>query len=160
MGLTTRIESGNDSETVFFSGDIDEDAEVSLGDLQGKLSGACTFHLKEVQSVNSCGVRAWINFMREAEKNTTQITFAECPPEIVSQFNMIPNFKGKAIIQSVYASYSCDNCDAQKLVLFERGKNLPDKLDASLPEVNCPSCSETMEMEDLEEEFFAWVEHS
>jgi len=59
-------------------------------------------NFKQVQYMNSCGVRAWINFLRELENNR-KIIFEECTPEIMSQINMIPNFKSSAHIRSLYA---------------------------------------------------------
>ena len=157
MDLNLRIENRDDRELVYFNGQINEDAEVVLGNLKAKLGSQCIFNFKDIKSINSCGVRAWINFMRDIEAGR-RIAFEECPPEVVSQINMIPNFKGKAEIRSVYASYSCENCDHQKWQLFEKGKNLPQKLVSELPQVRCPKCQEVMEMEELEDEFFGWLD--
>ena len=157
MDLNYRIESQDRHDKIYFSGHINEDAEECLADLAAKLAPACTINFKEVKSINSCGVRAWINFIRILENGRT-IEFEECPPEVVSQINMIPNFKGNSSINSVYATYSCENCDLQNLHLFKKGLNLPKAINEVLPEVTCPNCSETMEMEELEEEFFNWIE--
>lgn len=159
MDLTYRIESKGDWDIIHFTGDINEDAEVTLAGIREKISAQCVLNLKEVKSINSCGVRAWINFIREAEKNR-KLIFEECTPEVVSQINMIPNFKGTAHIKSVYASYTCESCDFQKLELFEEGKNLPKSHDEDIPDINCPQCNEVMEMEELEDEFFGWLDIS
>ena len=156
MGLNIRIEKDNDWDVIYFNGDINEDAEVTLADLKSKVTPQCIFNMKGVETVNSCGVRAWVNFMRDAEKNTT-IVFDECPPEVVSQINMIPNFKGKAKVRSVYGCYICDECDTEKMVLFKEGENLPEDPEEEIDEVICDKCGEGMEMEELEEEFFNWV---
>lgn len=159
MELTYRIEDRDKEwKAIYLSGDINEDAEHALDRLKSELAPKCIFNLKEVTSINSCGVRTWINFIRDTQKERSFI-LEECTPEVVSQINMIPNFKGQAKIHSVYASYVCDNCDIQKLHLFEEGKNLPTKLNDKLAEVNCDKCHEAMEMEELEEEFFAWLNH-
>ena len=42
--------------------------------------------------------------------------------------------------------------------LFEADKNLPTDPGDEIPEVHCSKCNEVMEMEELEDEFFAWVE--
>lgn len=157
MDLTYNIETDQDHDIITFNGHINEDAEVALAGLKDHISRNCIFNLKEIKSINSCGVRAWINFIREADKNK-EIIFEECPPEVVSQINMIPNFKGNSKIRSVYSSYICENCDYQKLELFAEGKNLPASSNEKLPKVNCPKCNEEMEMEELEEEFFGWLD--
>lgn len=150
------IPKDDKTDLIYFKGDINEDAELALAGLVHQIAKDSIFNLKDVSSINSCGVRAWINFLREVEK-TKKITFDECPPEIVSQINMIPNFKGQAEILSVYAGYICDNCDYQHLELFRKGVNLPTDPSQSISDVHCPKCNSVMEMEELEEEFFGWV---
>jgi anti-anti-sigma regulatory factor len=159
MEMTFTIEKKGDRDKVNFVGDINEDAEVHLNGIVGSLGSKVTFNLRGVTSVNSCGVRAWINFMREAEKNR-DIIFEECTPEIVSQINMIPNFKGSAHIKSVYAGYACDSCENQQWKLFEEGRNLPTTADAGIEELKCPKCGEIMEMDEIEDEFFGWLDVS
>ncbi|MFK7872117.1 MAG: hypothetical protein AB8C84_02955 [Oligoflexales bacterium] len=145
---------------VILSGDINEDSEMALGQLKEQLPAkSCTFNFKSVSSINSCGVRAWINFLREAESGRS-VTFEECTPEVVSQINMIPNFKGQAKIHSVYAGYFCDSCENHSLQLFQDGTNLPKDMNIDLPDVPCSNCGEVMEMEELEEEFFGWLENA
>jgi hypothetical protein len=71
---------------------------------------------------------------------------------------MIPNFRGTAHIKSVYASYACEKCDNQKWVLFEEGRNLPSASGAGVPAPKCDKCGTDLEMEELEDEFFAWLD--
>lgn len=156
MALNYRIDAQNNWENVFLTGKINEDAEVTLAELKDKVKADCIFNLKDVDSINSCGVRAWINFIREIEGKRA-VVYEECPPEVVSQINMIPNFKGKSQIKSVYASYACEKCNTHKLELFTTGVNMPKSADDKVPEVHCPTCASVMEMEELEDEFFAWL---
>ncbi|MBI2603487.1 MAG: hypothetical protein HYW48_10575 [Deltaproteobacteria bacterium] len=157
MALNYRIVKNDQWETIFFSGKINEDAEVSLAELNEKVGDRCIFNLKEIEAINSLGVRAWINFLRNFEQNR-QIIFEECPPGIVNQFNMIPSFKGKATIRSLYAGYICENCGLTKMELFKEGENLPRNVGATpLPEVKCSNCGKTMELEELEDEYFGWI---
>ena len=95
--------------------------------------------------------------MRDLEKGRTLI-FEECTPEIVGQMNMIPNFKGKADVLSVYGSYSCPKCGTQQLHLFEKGKNLPANASDAVEQVKCSKCGSVSELDEIEEEFFAWID--
>lgn len=140
-----------------YIGPINEEAEVHLAQALPRLSSKLIINFKQVASINSCGVRAWINFMREAGKGR-EIVFEECTPETVMQINMIPSFKGSAKVRSVYASYRCGNCSHQQEVLFEQGKNLPSASDDDISEQKCPKCGSGMEMEEMEDEFFAFVD--
>ncbi len=156
MALSVQTQQTGDFEVVRLIGHINEDAEVALQDLANKVPSKIIFNLKQVESVNSCGVRAWINFMRQISENRT-IIFEECTPDIVMQINMIPSFKNNARVKSVYAPYSCGSCGNEEKVLFAEGKNLPKPgEDLNLPEVKCSKCSGAMEMQELEDEFFAF----
>lgn len=158
MGITLHIGKREHWETLSYAGPINEDSEVHLAPMIKSLSTNVIINFRNVEYVNSCGVRAWINFIREAEKGR-QLVYEECTPEIVSQINMIPNFRGSANIQSVYAAYMCTPCDEQRWVLFEKGKNLPSTSSGTgIEHQKCEKCGNPMEMEELEDEFFAWVD--
>ena len=156
MTITMQIEKKGDWEHLRYIGPINEDSEVHLAPLVQQLGPNVIVNFRQVEYVNSCGVRSWINFLRDMEKGR-KVIFEECTPEIVNQVNMIPNFKGSAHIKSVYGSYACDNCDHHQWQLFEEGRNLPANLSEGLPEVKCEKCKSEMEMEELEDEFFAWL---
>lgn len=157
MGITLHIEKRGNWEQVIYAGPINEDTEIHLTPFVRQLGPNVIFNFRKVEYVNSCGVRAWINFLREAEKGR-KVIFEECTPEIVSQINMIPNFRGTAHIKSVYASYACESCDNQKWELFEEGRNLPQSGTEDVPQPKCDKCGAAMEMEELEDEFFAWLD--
>lgn len=155
MTLVYRMTKQGDTDTVYLSGHINEDAEAQLIELLDKVGPKCVLNLKDIAGVNSLGVRAWIHFIRNFENNRTVI-FEECTPELVYQMNMIPNFKGNSTIRSLYARYICENCSHQQLQLFKFEKNMPKtSQEISIPEITCPQCSNRMEMEEFEDEFFS-----
>lgn len=158
MGVTINLTQKNDCDYVEYTGPINAESEVYLDQLIPKLGKKICFNFKQVESVNSCGVRSWINFMRELEKDDREIVFEECTSEIIMQINMIPNFMGTARIKSLYGSFVCDECGFEKVVLFKSGENLPKPPVDELPPVDCPQCSSLMELEELEEEYFAFLE--
>jgi anti-anti-sigma regulatory factor len=160
MDVTIQISKGKEWDHLSYIGPINEDAEVELNSLSDQVGPKCVINFKQVTFVNSCGVRAWINFLRDFEQGR-EIIFEECTSEIVMQINMIPNFKGKSKIKSVYATYECDECGHNETVLFEQGKNLPKSAKSELPPMKCPQCgSDEMEMEELEEEYFSFLSAS
>ena len=160
MEATFQITNEGEWQRISYVGPINEEAEVHLGKINELAGPKCILNFKQVSYVNSCGVRAWINFLRDFESNR-EVIFEECTPEIVMQMNMIPNFKGKSHIRSVYATYECDECSHTETVLFEEGQNLPENPDDDLPKVSCQKCGfEEMEMEELEEEYFSFLSAS
>ncbi|MCX6130980.1 MAG: hypothetical protein NTX25_18220 [Proteobacteria bacterium] len=157
MGINIQIVQKDGWDHINYAGPIDAEAEVFLGQLIPKLGKQLVVNFKNVSSVNSCGVRSWINFMRDLQKDQKTIVFEECTSEIVMQINMIPSFKGYAKIQSVYGCYVCDNCGHEENILFEAGKNLPTDPSDSMQPIKCSSCSTDMELEESEEEYFAFL---
>lgn len=157
MDITINVTPKDDWDLMKYVGPINEEAEVHLAQILESLRPKVIINLGQVEYVNSCGVRGWINFMREVEKGR-EIVFEECTSEIVMQINMIPSFRGKAKIKSVYGSYSCESCGNQESILFEEGKNLPASEDDEVDIPLCKNCGEEMEMLELEDEFFAFIE--
>ena len=98
-------------------GDIDED--TNLQPLL-RLGSPLTFNFAKVHSINSCGVRSWVNFLKEL--GNIAVYYVECPPLIVRQMNMVPSFVGHAQVLSVYAPFVCDNCDEEKLILVPQNQ--------------------------------------
>lgn len=156
MEVNIQITQKNGFDNVAYTGPISEEAEVHLARILESIGKKVIINFRQVEYVNSCGVRAWINFMRDLEKGR-EVIFEECTPEIVMQINMIPSFKGKAQIKSVYGSYACEECGHTQNQLFEAGKNLPASSNFNMEPVKCSKCGGKMELEELEDEFFAFA---
>src|SRR5258706_9083598 len=100
------------------AGVIDEDNE--LGGLADKLGGTtAVIDLSEVERINSCGVRDWVNWLGKVEKTGARPVLVECSPAIVAQINLVNNFTGSGVVKSFYAPYFCPNCDLEKVLLVE-----------------------------------------
>lgn len=104
-------------QKVFLRGNVDEDADFEV---IKKITGAITINFRDVKSINSCGIRTWVNFLKELSGR--QVVYEECPPIIVRQMNMVPSFLGAAKVLSVYVPYVSDETDEEKLVLFAADK--------------------------------------
>lgn len=160
MEGTYQITKEGEWERITYVGPINEEAEVHLGKIKDEAGPKCILNFKQVTYVNSCGVRAWINFLRDFEQSR-EVIFEECTPEIVMQMNMIPNFRGNAQVKSVYGTYECEDCGANETVLFVEGQNLPSTPQDELPPMKCKKCgSDDMEMDELEEEYFSFLSAS
>lgn len=152
--LSWRIKERAGFTTVEFSGEIDENADFS--ELRRRLKGAVVFHLANVRRINSCGVREWVNFVRELP-GVTDLTFSHCSPAIVTQLNMIYNFRGGAQLRSFYAPYICENCNTEEEKLLDIESQFPDGQVADLPEFTCETCSEPLEFDDLPDRYLAFL---
>ncbi len=136
-----------DSKVVLLRGIIDEDTTFEQ---LGKLGSPIHFNFKGVTSINSCGVRSWVNFMKDI--SGLQVIYEECPPHIVRQLNMVPSFLGQAQVASVYIPYVCDDCDAETMVLAEASEF--GKVAETIP---CESCKKgEMEFDGHPQQYFAF----
>src|SRR5438552_3249317 len=76
--------------TLKIAGVIDEDNE--LVGIESKLGGGATvLDLSDIERINSCGVRDWVNWLGRIEKNGARLVFVNCSPAIVSQLNLVHN---------------------------------------------------------------------
>ncbi len=154
MSLSWRIKERAGFTTVEFSGEIDENTDFS--ELTNRLTGSVVFHLQQVRRINSCGVREWVNFVRDLP-NVTDLTFAHCSPAIVTQLNMIYNFRGGATLRSFYAPYICDDCEIEEEKLIDIASNFGEGKEHDPPEFLCEKCGEPLEFDDLPDHYLAFL---
>lgn len=133
---------------ILLRGIIDEDTTF---DQFAKLGSPLSFNFKGVTSINSCGVRTWVNFVKSVPD--IEVTFEECPPLIVRQMNMVPSFLGHGTVKSVYIPYVCDDCEHEKLLLV----NNSDFSKVS-DTIACENCQKgEMEFDGRPEQYFAFT---
>ncbi len=152
--LSWRIKERPGFTTVEFFGEIDENADFS--ELRRRLRGAVVFHLAEVRRINSCGVREWVNFVRDLP-GVTELTFTHCSPAIVTQLNMIYNFRGNARVRSFYAPYVCESCNNEEEKLLDVQSQFPSGNVSSVPDFKCEQCNMSMEFDDLPERYLSFL---
>ena len=138
-------------------GSLDESSEVFLNNALSELKSSCVVDFSQTNNVNSCGVRAWIQFLQKAEEKAT-ISFANCVPDIVIQMNMIPAFKGGAKIISLQAPFFCEDCGKTKNVTQSMLDASFDELIETSNNIACESCKAKMELEEVAEDYYAFLE--
>ena len=133
------------------SGVIDENAELSpLSSVREDV----VINMKAVRRINSFGVRAWIDAVRQIP-NSVSLVFVECPPPVIDQCNMVTGFLGHGVLESFYAPMTCEECDEQLDQLFLTETCRAN--DGKLPSTPCPRCARDMEVDDLEEQYLLFV---
>ncbi len=111
------VQQRGDMSYVKLGGVIDEDNE--LGDLVDRIpAGTAVIDLGEIERINSCGVRDWVNWLTKLEGNGARSVLVECSPAIVAQINLVNNFTGSGVVKSFYVPYFCPECDEEKVLLF------------------------------------------
>ena len=102
------VQHRGDVSYVKLAGVIDEDNELS--DLVDRIpSGMAVIDLGEIERINSCGVRDWVNWLSKLEHNGTRSVLVECSPAIVAQINLVNNFTGSGVVKSVYVQTNWAN---------------------------------------------------
>jgi anti-anti-sigma regulatory factor len=144
----------DDVTFVKLSGVIDEDNE--LADLTDKIPrGTAVIDLGEVERINSCGVRDWVNWLSQIETNNTKVVLVECSPAIVAQINLVNNFTGSGSVKSFYVPYFCPECDEEKVLLVESADMGPPPHEP--PVCRCDECDLVMDFDDMPDSYFAFL---
>ena len=144
--LSTKIEGNK----VFLKGFLDEHA-----DLQpiGGLKGDVVINFKEVQRVNSCGVRDWVNAISGAKAGVSSLSYEECPIVVVKQLNAVPDFRAGANVLSIAAPYFCEECDEEAEVMIDL-----KSFSGTPPAPKCPNCgADGMNFDAIASNYFSFI---
>jgi hypothetical protein len=150
--LSWHIHSRPGATLVEFFGEVDENADFA--ELRRRLTSPAVFDLGRVRRINSCGVREWVNFVRDL--GAIDLTFVACSPAIVTQLNMIYNFRGHAKVASFLAPYVCASCENEEEKLLEVASHFAGRT-REPPEFACARCGGPMEFDDLPERYLAFL---
>ena len=149
------VNARDDVSYVKIGGIIDEDNELgALADRIG--AGTAIIDLSDVERINSCGVRDWVNWLGKAEKGGAHVVLVQCSPAIVAQINLVNNFSGNGVVKNFFAPYFCPNCDREKVLLVET-RDVHDKKPVRAPTCRCDECDGPMDFDDMEESYFAFL---
>jgi anti-anti-sigma regulatory factor len=144
----------NDVSYVKLAGVIDEDNE--LADLVDRIpTGTAVIDLGEIERINSCGVRDWVNWLSRLEANKTRVVMVECSPAIVAQINLVNNFTGSGVVKSFFVPYFCPECDEEKVLLVEASDMGPPPHEP--PTCRCDECDLVMDFDDMPDSYFAFL---
>lgn len=148
------VQHRGDVSYVKLGGVIDEDN--ALGELVERIpNGTAVIDLGEIERINSCGVRDWVNWLSKLETNGTRSVLVECSPAIVAQINLVNNFTGSGVVKSFYVPYFCPECDEEKVLLVEAGDMGPPPHEP--PTCRCDECDLVMDFDDMPDSYFAFL---
>lgn len=144
----------DDVSYVKLAGVIDEDNELTS--LTDKIPpGTAVIDLGEIERINSCGVRDWVNWLTKLEGQTTKAVLVECSPAIVAQINLVNNFTGSGVVKSFYVPYFCPDCDEEKVLLVDATDMGPPPHEP--PTCRCDECDLVMDFDDMADSYFAFL---
>src|SRR5690348_7612772 len=148
------IQHRGDMSFVKLGGVIDEDNELALL-VEQIPAGTAVIDLGEIERINSCGVRDWVNWLTKIEGNGTRAVLVECSPAIVAQINLVNNFTGNGVVKSFYVPYFCPECDEEKVLLVETSDMGPPPHEP--PTCRCDECDLVMDFDDMPDSYFAFL---
>lgn len=138
MSFHVVIDRSDTHVKVSMWGAIDEFSHEGFKPMLSIGNGKTSVNLDGVTSINSMGVRVWLNFMKNFRLNH-EIILQKCPVDVVMQINMIPDFLGMGQVESFYAPYFCEKCNRSYQMLFLT-EDIQKDLGLSLSTQNCPTC--------------------
>ncbi|MGE0551309.1 MAG: PilZ domain-containing protein [Kofleriaceae bacterium] len=136
---------------VVLRGDFTE--ATRFDELLPAMVGRVVFDMAQVTYMNSLGVRAWCEFLRQARIQGYE--FHACSVPFVLQASMVRDAIGRGTVTSFFAPYHCIGCDHQEERLLQTAALLAAELQP--PVFKCPSCGGSLEFDDLPERYFAFL---
>ncbi len=137
---------------VVLRGDFTE--ATRFDELLPAMVGRVVFDTAQVTYMNSLGVRAWCEFLRQARIQGYE--FHACSVPFILQASMVRDVIGRGTVTSFFAPFHCIGCDHQEERLLQSAAILASNLEP--PVFKCPSCGGALEFDDLPERYFAFLE--
>ncbi len=137
---------------VVLRGDFTE--ATRFDELLPGMVGRVVFDMAQVTYMNSLGVRAWCEFLRQARIQGYE--FHACSVPFILQASMVRDVIGRGTVTSFFAPFHCIGCDHQEERLIQAAAILASALEP--PVFKCPSCGGALEFDDLPERYFAFLE--
>ena len=96
------------------------------------------------------------NFVRNLP-DVKDLIFTHCSPAIVTQLNMICNFRGPARVRSFLAPYVCERCSHEEEKLLDVESHFPNRDFRKVPKFPCERCGAELEFDDLPERYLSFL---
>jgi len=127
-----------------FVGSIDEDA--ALDKVKVSTDKSLVMDMGEVDSINSCGGREWVKWIRTVETKQ-QVEFVNCSSVFLDYANMIEGFvPSNGVIESFNVPYYCEACDHLSLRIFQ-SRDIRDHKSQIPNSIPCDKCKNPAEVD-------------
>jgi DNA-binding response OmpR family regulator/anti-anti-sigma regulatory factor len=147
-----QVQHQGERTRVVLRGDFTE--ATRFDELLPQMVGRVVFDTAQVTYMNSLGVRAWCEFLRQARIQGYE--FHACSVPFILQASMVKDVVGRGTVTSFFAPFHCISCDHQEERLLQSAAILASGLEP--PVFKCPSCGGALEFDDLPERYFAFLQ--
>jgi hypothetical protein len=154
--IEIKREQRADWDVLHYVGPMDEEAGLHLLNLYETVRPNCVFNFAGLTSVNSKGIAAWMNFIRDFRENR-RVAFEECPESLVSQINMIPSVALQVDVRSVFAGFECAACGNKPRRLIKLALDAQGHLPEAALMLTCDRCRAPMEMDEDPDDYFMFL---
>ena len=158
--LVMRAEKKGEVLLLHLRGRVDERSDFSVAnDAWSQDVKKVELHLKEVEYLNSLGIRMWIEWL-DGFAPGAQLEYHEVPSMMVEQMNLIRGIlRPGASLASFHADFYCEACDHDTTIVLKQGEGfVKDKV--CLPEeVACSHCGNETYLDVVEEDYFGFLKH-
>jgi len=134
-------------------GSIDE--STPLEQAFGAPAPVIEVNCREITSINSSGVKAWIRYFQAAAKGGSRFSFHECSQSIVDQINFIMNFTCGGKVESIFLPFCCESCNTPALALFKCDDLRAAQLQVTPPA--CVKCGAATSFDEIPEEYLGFL---
>jgi len=139
--------------TIILSGKIDESSNYSAIKVDAFEKLIVDFN--SVTSINSCGIREWINFLLAISNKS--VIYKNCSKIIVDQMSSVNEFlTPNTKVESIYLPYYCEDCDLEAVTLHNLSEIYKDNK-WIIPEKKCSGCNNDMEFDEVPEIYFQFM---
>ncbi|HLE09883.1 MAG: hypothetical protein A2504_10805 [Bdellovibrionales bacterium RIFOXYD12_FULL_39_22] len=140
---------------ITIGGAVDED--VRFPQLTLSAVKKIVFDFKELNLINSCGIREWVVWLRNIPASI-EVLYRNCPRILIEQINMIEGLMpANGYIESFYLPYYCEECDKQTMLLCERGKDYTRSGMETKEFVPCSKCQGNSEIDVIESKYLKFI---
>ena len=133
-------------------GRIDDNAVLTAVPQQVP-AGPVTIDTSGVTFINSIGMREWIRLIRLLDDRGDAITLERVADVLITQMNLIPEFRDRVRIASFHAQYLCGNCGAEAAPVVDAIAHASELAETRAPRLPCPECGQAMELGDFPERY-------
>lgn len=156
QSLSIATTKQGDNIRFVLSGAMDEDAQYPA--ITDSTVKTVTFDFAGVDLINSTGLQSWIKFL-ESVPASADVVFEKCSQRVINQLNLFPGFTAakKVRIESFFAPYFCETCDASRSILLNKKDNQTQIAQATPPEIKCETCGKPMEFDSIPKKYFLFA---
>ena len=123
--MKIKVDAAGSVAHLALKGDIDDGAQAAMGDVEGAIGKRhIVVDCDGIGRINSIGVKGWIAGLESWRRNR-QVSFKNCHHNFIDMAIMVPAFAEGCEILSLQATFTCEDCRRERLLLVEVKDDAP-----------------------------------